>query len=88
VAAVGVRDLKARLSHFIERATSGEAVLVTEHGRPVAVLGPLPEGMRIADALRRAGALRWSGGKPAPSPVTTADDHPDVSGAVVEARSR
>ncbi|MHB8507958.1 MAG: type II toxin-antitoxin system Phd/YefM family antitoxin [Candidatus Dormibacteria bacterium] len=32
---VGIRDFKARLSEFIDRAQAGEEVVVTEHGRPV-----------------------------------------------------
>ncbi len=44
---VGVRELKARLSEFLDRASSGETILVTEHGKPKAVIGPLPSEARI-----------------------------------------
>lgn len=37
---VGVRELKASLSAFVQRAASGEVITVTDRGRPVAVLGP------------------------------------------------
>jgi len=33
---VGVRELKARLSHYLDLAQGGQDVVVTEHGRPVA----------------------------------------------------
>jgi prevent-host-death family protein len=35
---VGVRELKARLSHYLELARKGEEILVTSRGRPVARL--------------------------------------------------
>jgi prevent-host-death family protein len=37
---VGVRDLKARLSSYLQRAAAGEVITVTDRGRPIAVLGP------------------------------------------------
>src|SRR5262249_55890290 len=33
--AVGVRELKNRLTHYLRRARKGEEVIVTERGRPV-----------------------------------------------------
>lgn len=38
MATVGVRDLKNRLAHYLARAKQGEEVVVTERGRPVAIL--------------------------------------------------
>ena len=35
---VGVRELKNRLTHYLRRAKRGEEVVVTERGRPVAIL--------------------------------------------------
>lgn len=39
---VGVRELKNRLSEYLRRVKAGEDVVVTEHGRPLAKLSPLP----------------------------------------------
>lgn len=39
---VGVRELKARLSHYIELVQGGETIVVTSRGRGVAQLVPLP----------------------------------------------
>lgn len=39
---IGVRELKARLSEFLERAEAGEVITVTDRGRPKALLAPLP----------------------------------------------
>lgn len=33
---VGIRELKARLSHYLERVRAGETVVITHRGRPVA----------------------------------------------------
>ncbi|MFN8059340.1 MAG: type II toxin-antitoxin system Phd/YefM family antitoxin [Vicinamibacterales bacterium] len=88
MAAVGVRELKAKLSHFVDRASTGEALIVTQHGKPVAVLAPLPEGMRAMEQLRRRGLVQWAGGKPSvPGPACQLDQ-PHVSHAVVAARGR
>jgi prevent-host-death family protein len=37
---VGIRDLKAKLSSYVQRAAGGEVITVTDRGRPVAILGP------------------------------------------------
>jgi prevent-host-death family protein len=50
---VGVRELRQNLSVYLRRAAKGEVFEVTEHGRPVAMLAPLPPG----DALDRLIAL-------------------------------
>jgi prevent-host-death family protein len=41
VATVGVKELKNRLSHYLDRTKQGEEVVITDRGRPVAVLQPL-----------------------------------------------
>ena len=41
-ARVGVRELRQNLSIYLDRVKSGETLEVTEHGRPVAQLGPRP----------------------------------------------
>lgn len=48
---VGVRELKQRLSEYLERAARGEHLTVTERGRPKAVLGPLPGGDNVARGI-------------------------------------
>lgn len=58
---VSIGRLKARLSEYIRRVRGGEAVVITDRGRPVARLAPLTgapelEG-RVAE-LHRAGLIR------------------------------
>jgi prevent-host-death family protein len=42
-AQVGVRELRQYLSVYLERVKAGETLEVTERGKPVGVLAPLPE---------------------------------------------
>jgi prevent-host-death family protein len=57
MADVGVRELKQRLSEYLDRAERGELVRVTDRGRPKALLGPLP-GRANVDAGISAGWIR------------------------------
>jgi prevent-host-death family protein len=56
--AVGVRDLKNRLSHHLKRVRAGARLTVTERGRPIATLAPVEHKM-VAE-----GRAHWNGGKP------------------------
>jgi prevent-host-death family protein len=40
---VGVRELRQNLSVYLKRVAAGETLRVTEQGRPVAMLTPLPK---------------------------------------------
>jgi prevent-host-death family protein len=53
---VAVRELKAKLSAYLQRAAAGELITVTDRGRPVAVLGP-PPGRVDLEAAAAAGWL-------------------------------
>lgn len=53
---VAVRELKAKLSAYLQRAAAGERITVTDRGRPVAVLGPLVGGVDL-EAAAEAGWL-------------------------------
>lgn len=53
---VAIRELKARLSSYLQRASAGELITVTDRGRPVAVLGP-PVGRVDLKAAAEAGWL-------------------------------
>lgn len=55
---VGIRELRQNLSVHLRRVKRGEALEVTEHGRPVAVLGPLPEPAGVRARLLAEGKLK------------------------------
>jgi prevent-host-death family protein len=63
---VGVAHLKAQLSRYLDAAKQGEAIVVTERGRPVAKIVPL-RGADRADSRRerlsRAGLLLLGTGR-------------------------
>ncbi len=58
---ISVSELKAKLSEQLRRVKAGEEVVVTERGRPVAVLSPVPKakaGSAELTELIRAGLVR------------------------------
>ena len=57
MAAVGVRELKNRLTYYLRRARKGEEVIVTERGRPTAVLRSLQHLDRTAALETRLASL-------------------------------
>jgi prevent-host-death family protein len=61
MADVGVRELKQRLSHYLDRAERGELVRVTERGRPKALLGPLPGRARVEEGVAEGWITPGSG---------------------------
>ncbi len=62
-----VSKLKATLSEWLARVKAGEEVVVTERGRPIAKIVPLPKGGFAEDPhlleLARAGLVRMGSGK-------------------------
>lgn len=68
---VSVRELKARLSVYLRRVQHGEEVVVTNRGRPIGRIVPVPpeRDMTEADTVRELRRLPWiragAGGKPA-----------------------
>ena len=47
---VGVKELKNRLTQYLRRTKQGEEVVVTERGRPIAVIQPI-QGARPPESL-------------------------------------
>ena len=52
---IGIRELKAKLSEHVQRASQGETVIVTDRGRPVARLVPYD----TSSAVDRGVAEGW-----------------------------
>jgi prevent-host-death family protein len=42
---VGARELRQRASELLCLVEGGETIEITDRGRPVALLAPIPEGM-------------------------------------------
>ena len=62
--AVGVRELKARLSRYVEIARGGEEIVVTVRGREVAILVPVTKERLALKRLSEGGVVRMPKGKP------------------------
>lgn len=61
---VGIRELKARLSSYIDKARNGQQIVITDHGIEVAVLNPVTPERRAIMSLVKEGDAHWSGGRP------------------------
>lgn len=72
MATVGVRELRQRASELLRRVEAGETIEVTDRGRPIAVLAPLPQAEPL-ERLRAAGDVIPASGRledlPAPLPL-------------------
>jgi len=64
--AVGIRELKNRLSYYLERVKGGESLAVTEHGRTIAYILPSEKAPEYEALVRmvREDLASWKGGKP------------------------
>ena len=83
---VGIRQFKNRLSEYLRRAKAGERIVVTERGRPVAVITrPGAAEQRYDDMIRQRQAF-WGGGKPRGSRTPPKIKGPSVADAVIEDR--
>lgn len=88
---VGVREAKAQLSRLLTDVKNGGEWLITEHGRPVAVLGPPTrvEDIPLEERLKQLEAMGWIGpplrGRRGPMPPPL-DLDLDLQGALQEDR--
>jgi prevent-host-death family protein len=80
MASVGVRELRQRASELLRRVAAGETIEVTDRGRPVALLSPLPEAGPL-ERLRAAGEVAAAGNVgelPSPLPLPPGQEPPSV----------
>ena len=54
---IGIRELRQEASKYLRDVERGESIEVTDRGRPVALLVPIPRQGRIADLIA-SGRLR------------------------------
>jgi len=78
---VGVRELRQRASELLRRVESGETIEITDRGRPVALLAPLPKGSPL-ERMRAAGEIEPASGDlddlPPPLPSQAAEPPSEV----------
>ena len=85
---VGVRELKARLSAYLQQVKAGATIVITERGRPIGrivpVAGSPEERMK---ALIEAGMIAWSGRRLPPlAPVARTRGERSVADLLLEDR--
>jgi len=85
---VGVRELRQNLSVYLRRVARGEALRVTERGRAVAVLGPLPaDDHPLADLIAAGRVAPATGGlADLPPPLPLDPGAPTLSQVLQEMR--
>lgn len=61
---VGIRELKIRLSTYMERVQAGATVIITDRGKPVGRIIPIRTSPQVQiQELVQAGLMAWSGHK-------------------------
>jgi prevent-host-death family protein len=84
---IGVRELRQRASEVLRRVEKGATFEVTDRGRPVALLTPLPEVSPL-DRLRLEGELAAATGALADLPAPLALPPEQTAPSVILARLR
>ncbi|OGQ56431.1 MAG: prevent-host-death protein [Deltaproteobacteria bacterium RIFCSPLOWO2_02_FULL_53_8] len=62
---VGIKELKAGLSGYVDKASGGETVVITDRGKEVALIVPISDERRALASLVDSDKAKWAGGKPA-----------------------
>lgn len=82
MASIGIRELRQRASELLRRVEQGETIEITDRGRPVALLAPLPVGSPL-ERMRAAGEIDAAAGDldDLPDPITLPSgvEHPSVT---------
>jgi prevent-host-death family protein len=61
MSAVGIKELKNRLTHYLRRTKAGEEVIVTERGKPIALLQPIRSATTVRSLESRLAQLEAQG---------------------------
>jgi len=62
---VGIKELKEKLSGYVDKVRHGEEVVVTDRGKEVALITPISRERGAVKELVEMGKAKWAGGKPA-----------------------
>jgi prevent-host-death family protein len=61
---VGIKELKGKLSGYLDRVRHGEEFIVTDRGKEIAKVIPVSRERNAIRKLVDAGRANWSGDKP------------------------
>lgn len=90
--AVGIRELKNHLTHYLQLTKKGEEVVVTERGVPIALLQPITQARQATNREARLARLAALGIVTLPTKTppkrlrTIAPSGPPASHAILEER--
>lgn len=86
---VGVRELRQRASELLRLVEQGEVIEITDRGRPVARLTPLPTGTPL-EQMWAAGEIEPASGdiEDLPEPVVLPDGVETPSATLARLRSQ
>jgi len=78
---IGIRELRQRASDYLRRVEAGETIEVTDRGRPVALLTPIPKAPPM-ERLRASGDIKGAAAAwddiPGPLPLEDGEEAPSV----------
>lgn len=78
---IGIRQLRQRASEYLRRVEAGETIEVTDRGRPVALLTPVPTASPL-ERLRASGqievAVKDLADLPSPLELPTGEEAPST----------
>ncbi len=61
---VGIKELKGKLSAYVDRVRQGEEIVVTDRGKEIAMVVPISRERNAVRHLVQARRAAWAGGKP------------------------
>jgi len=61
---VGIRELKEKLSGYVNKVRCGEEIVVTDRGKEIARVIPISAERNAMRSLVKSGRATWTGGKP------------------------
>jgi prevent-host-death family protein len=85
---VGIRELKAHLSSYVQRVKEGATLVITERGKPIGRVVPLkPTPETQVQDLIQAGLVAWNGRKLGPlTPPSQAPAYQTIAELLLEER--
>ena len=85
---VGIRALKQNASEVIAEVTNGETIIVTDRGRPVAQISPLPNSPIESHIASGMIVRAKNSKKKLPQPISRKSKTPTLSDVLTEMRNK
>jgi len=85
---VGIRALKQNASEVIAEVTNGETIVITDRGRPVAQISPLPNSPLATHIASGMIVRAKNSKKKLPQPISRKPNTPSLSELLIETRKK